>query len=186
MITVIGNGESRKAIGVSKIQGLKIGCNGIYLHEQVDIICAMDKFWRDKIAKETNIPLISRFHNNTFQQMLEIYENDNWTNTNVPYRGYCSGISALDYICVNYKDDIYMIGFDFDYKGTTVNHIYKGTQFHPPADRPVQNKNIFLKEFIDTVKRYPRHNIYWVNSSTTKLPNIERMSISNFKKIAYE
>ena len=67
MITVIGNGESRKTINISKIKGITVGCNAIYLHEHVDYICAMDKFWRDKIEKETTIPLLSRKYNNAFQ-----------------------------------------------------------------------------------------------------------------------
>ena len=48
MITIIGNGESRKDIDIDKIPQGKVGCNGIYLYNKVDLICAMDKFWRDK------------------------------------------------------------------------------------------------------------------------------------------
>ena len=182
MITIIGNGESRKTINIDQIKGIKVGCNGIYLHNKVDLICAMDKFWRDKIVKETNIPLISRLHNNSFQTTLELYK-DKWYNTDCPYRGYCSGITALDYICHNYKDNIYLIGFDFDYKGETVNHIYKDTPNHPKSNRPAQPEDLFLKQCKDTVKRYPRHKIYWVNDSNYSF-GLSKISIEEYKELA--
>ena len=76
MITIIGNGESRKEIDINKINGIKAGCNAVYLYDKVDLLCAMDSFWRDKIIKETNIPLLSRKYNNAFQTCLQIYEKD--------------------------------------------------------------------------------------------------------------
>lgn len=178
MITIIGNGESRKNIDISKINGMKVGCNAIYLYEKVDLICAMDKFWRDKIEKETNIPLLSRKINNSFQTVLQIYDKG-WYDTRCPYRGYCSGTTALDYICSKYKDDIYLIGFDFDYNGQYVNHIYKDTENHPKSNRPAQNENIFLKETLEIVKRYPTHNITWVNDSDFDI-KINTISIEEY------
>ena len=186
MITVIGNGESRKAINIDNIHGLKVGCNAIYLFNSVDLICAMDKFWRDKIVKETKIPLISRLHNMSFQTTLEIHDKG-WYNTTCPYRGYCSGITALDYVCHTYRDTIYMIGFDFGYTGDKVNHIYKDTPNHPNSNRPAQNEDIFLNQFIKTVKRYPRHRIIWVNDSDfiIKINNftVPKISVEEYKNI---
>ena len=101
MITIIGNGESRKTINVDNIKDMKVGCNGIYLYHSVDLLCAMDKFWREKIVKESKIPLLSRHINNAYQPTLEIY-NGKWNNVKCPYRGYCSGTTALDYICSQY------------------------------------------------------------------------------------
>lgn len=184
MITIIGNGESRKNINVDKISGMKVGCNAIYLYHNVDLICAMDKFWKDKIVKESTIPLLSRNINNAFQTTLQIYDKV-WKNTNCPYRGYCSGTTALDYICYTFKDDIYLIGFDFDYTGNTVNHIYKDTAFHPKSDRPAQNENIFLQETKQIVKRYPLHKIYWVSDAQGCNINLNQISINEFKSKAY-
>lgn len=184
MITIIGNGESRKDLDIERIQGIKVGCNGIYLYHSVDYLCAVDKFWRDKIVKESNIPLISRLHNTSYQTTLELYDGD-WKNTDCPYHGYCSGITALDYMCYNFKDDIYLIGFDFNYKGETVNHMYKGTQFHPSADRPAQNSRLFLNQCLETIKRYPKHNIYWVTDEEV-LIKIKSVSIQDYKEKAYE
>lgn len=184
MITIIGNGESRKTIDVDRIKGMRVGCNAIYLYHSVDLICAMDKFWRDKISQESNIPLLSRKHNNAFQTVLELYKNDKWNNTNCPYRGYCSGTAAFDYICDTYKDDIYLIGFDLDYKGETVNHIYKGTVNHPPASAKAQNENIFLTEVLEIKRRYPLHKIYWVSDSTFEI-KINKIGIEEYKEIAY-
>lgn len=165
MITIIGNGESRKHIDVDKIPGIKIGCNGIYLHDRVDYICAMDKFWRTKISNETNIPLISRYHNTIYQEVLEIRQNGKWINTDCTYRGYCSGITALDFACCNFNDNIYMIGFDFGYNGDKINHIYKDTPFHPKSSRKAQNEDIFLRQAIDVKKRYPNRKIIWVTDN---------------------
>ena len=166
---------------------MKVGCNGIYLYNSVDLICAMDKFWRDKIEKESNIPLLSRKYNNAFQTTLQLY-NGNWEDTKCPYRGYCSGTTLLDYILYTYKQEVYMIGFDFGYSGNTVNHIYKGQKFHPPSNRPAQNENIFLNETIEMAKRYPTLKIYWVNDSDfeIKIRNIEKISVQQYKEVAYE
>ena len=184
MITIIGNGESRKTIDISKIDGMKVGCNAIYLHEKVDLICAVDIFWRDKIIEESEVPLLSRHIRNAFQPMLEIYDKG-WKSTNCLARGYCSGTTALDYICSQYKDDIYLIGFDFDYNGQYVNHIYKNTQFHPKENRPAQNENIFLNETLQIVRRYPLHKIYWVTDSDF-LIKMNKISIKQYKEIAYK
>lgn len=164
--TVIGNGESRKNIDIDRVKGIKIGCNGIYLHNKVDYICAMDKFWRDKIEKECNIPLISRKINQASQMNLQMYDGK-WKDIQCRFRGYCSGITALDFICsiANKDDEIYLIGFDFDYNGEKLNHIYKDTKFHPKASRPAQKESVFHKQCIDTIKRYPRLNIQWVTDS---------------------
>ena len=187
MITIIGNGESRKEIDIDKIKGLKVGCNAIYLYNSVNLICAMDKFWRDKIIKETTIPLLSRKYNNAFQTCLQIYDKE-WKDTKVSYRGYCSGTTLLDYILYTYKQNVYMIGFDFGYTGSTVNHIYKNEKFHPREDRPAQNENIFLNETIEIAKRYPLLKIYWVNDSDfdIKIRNIEKISTQEYKEVAYE
>jgi hypothetical protein len=166
--TIIGNGESRKDINIDTLKGIKLGCNGIYLHNRVDYICAMDKFWRDKISLECPIPLISRKINQASQITLQLYKNNKWTDTKCKFRGYCSGITALDFCCndlATREDKIYLIGFDFDYTGNKLNHIYKGTKFHPGAHRPAQSEDLFLKQCRDTIKRYPRHKIYWVTDS---------------------
>jgi hypothetical protein len=184
MITIIGNGESRATINVDNIKHFKVGCNGIYLYHFVDLICAMDKFWRDKIVKESTIPLISRYTNNAFQRTLEIYDKQ-WRSTNCAYRGYCSGTTALDYVCSQYKNKtIYLIGFDLNPTGEFVNHIYKDTKFHPKSDRPAQNQNIFLKQTLDIVKRYPLHKIYWVNNTDFDI-KINKISIEEYKELAY-
>lgn len=187
MITIIGNGESRKDIEINKLKGFKVGCNGIYLHENVDLLCAMDTFWRDKIIKETKTPLISRLHNNAYQNTLELF-NKTWINTNCAYRGYCSGITALDFVCFNKKDNIYLIGFDFDYKGDKVNHIYKDTPYHPKSDKPAQSESLFLKQCISVMKRYPKHRFFWVSDSDflIKMRNVNKITIEEFKKVAYQ
>jgi hypothetical protein len=187
LITIIGNGESRKEIDIDKINGIKVGCNAIYLYNSVDLICAMDSFWRDKITKETDIPLLSRKYNNAFQTSLQLY-NGSWEDTKCPFRGYCSGTTLLDYMLFIYKQPVYMIGFDFGYTGETVNHIYKGHRFHPRADKPAQNENIFLNQTIETAKRYPTLKIYWVNDSDfeIKIRNIEKIPIQQYKEVAYE
>lgn len=188
MITIIGNGESRKNINISNIKGITVGCNAIYLHEHVDYICAMDKFWRDKIVKESNIPLISRLHNNAFQTTLELYDGE-WQNTKCHYRGYCSGISALDYMASLVRgENIFLIGFDFDYTGDKVNHVYKDTPNHPKSDRKAQNEDIFLKQCLETVKRYPKNNFYWVNDSDflIKIKELKKISIKDYKMLAYK
>ena len=191
MITIIGNGESRKTINVDNIKDIKVGCNGIYLYHSVDLLCAMDKFWREKIVKESKIPLLSRHINNAYQPTLEIY-NGKWNNVRCPYRGYCSGTTALDYICSQYKDDIYLIGFDFDYNGEFVNHIYKNTPNHPKENRPAQNENIFVNETIEIIRRYPKHNIFWVTNSDYSNTiyekyrvKIKTITIEEYKKLAY-
>ena len=185
MIHIIGNGESRKDIDIDKLPGIKVGCNGIYLHNKVDYICAMDKFWRDKIVKETSTPLISRLHNASFQTTLEVYDGT-WINTKCPYRAYCSGITALDYMCfTNPRETFYMIGFDFGYKGEFVNHIYKGEKFGPRINGKAQNEDIFLKQYIETIKRYPRYNIIWVNNSINDL-GLKQISIQEYlDRISY-
>lgn len=179
---IIGNGESRAPINVDDIKAFKIGCNGIYLHNKVNMLCAMDKFWRDKIEKEADVPLISRKFNNVFQRNLQIHYGGIWQECSCAYRGYVSGTTAMDYICDKAKkgDNIYLLGFDFDYTGETVNHIYKDTQYHPRSNKPAQNENIFLNEAKQIFKRYPRLNFIWVNDNGWELT--QTMSIEEFKE----
>ena len=172
--TIIGNGESRKDIIIKNIPGIRVGCNGIYLHDNVEMICAMDKFWRDKIVQETRIPIISRYTNTIFQGNLQTYnyQEQEWQNLLTPYRNYCSGTSALDHISnISTKDDyIFLIGFDFDYTGNKVNHIYKDTKFHPNSNRKAQDEGKFLKQTIEILNRYCR-NYCWVTDSNMHLKN---------------
>ncbi len=165
--TIIGNGESRKSINISNIKHYTVGCNAIYLYEKnINLLCAMDKFWQKKICKETTIPLLSRFNNTQAQSCLQLFKQGSWMDTSTPYRGYCSGTTALDYIASKalQTDLIYLIGFDFFNYTDKVNHIYKNELFHPKADRAAQNQNIFLQECLQIFKRHPLLNFVWVNS----------------------
>ena len=75
-----------------------------------------------------------------------------------------------------------MIGFDFGYNGEYVNHIYKGQKFGPRINGKAQNEDIFLKQYRETIKRYPRRNIYWVNDSINEL-NLKQISIQDYLNI---
>lgn len=177
---VIGNGESRKPIDISKLKGFKIGCNAIYLYETVDMVCAVDRFWINKISKECNIPLLSRYHNHMFQTHLELYSNGKWKDTDCKFRYYSSGGTAFDYIghLCKEEDTVYLLGFDLGYKGETVDHIYKGTRFHPPATIKAQTSSKFLHEVEEVYRRYPRKHFVYVNDDDVDLPN--KLSIREF------
>ena len=80
---------------------------------------------------------------------------------------------------------IFLIGFDFDYRGKYVNHVYKGTENHPKENRPAQNENIFLNETLQIVNRYPKHNIIWVSDNKDFVIKINRITIQQYKNIVY-
>lgn len=172
---VIGNGESRKNIDLSSLEGFKIGCNGVYLHEDVDMISAMDVFWANKITTETSHELLTRDHNISNPPYLIYYPEFVATSleTKTVDKGYASGPSALDYICTEKatEDDvIYILGFDIFYKMSTVNHIYKGTQFHPPTTNSFVNTDNFKQQVKEILIRNYDKNFVWVGKCDWVMP----------------
>lgn len=170
---VIGNGESRKPIDISKLEGYKIGCNGIYLHEKVDMVCAMDKFWRDKVQAETSLPCLSRCEYDT--KYLEI----NGKPINIPDKGYASGTTAIDYACTKFNE-IYLIGFDIFVKTETVNHIYKDTPFHPKSTQPSVSMDMFFKQTKEILWRNFNKNFTFVGECSWCSPHIKVISVEEF------
>lgn len=121
---VIGNGESRAPVDLSKIhhRGTVYGCNAVYRDFTPDHLIAVD----DKMLKELDA--------NSVADRMPVWTYLKKHRSDRPYRffdhtlGWSSGPSALKLAVDHAADRVYILGFDYSGVDNTINNIYAGTQ----------------------------------------------------------
>jgi len=182
---VIGNGESRKHLDISKYAKTKVGCNAIFRDFYVHHLICCDRRMVVEAQKDGNYGVI--YTRADWQGQFEGCQ----VVPELPYKGdtrpddpwhWGSGPYALlqgAYLAHNFMSDpmVEIIGFDIGNNEGTVNNIYKGTQNYDPVDaKPVdpsywiyQSNKVF--EYFDKVQFIYYNNTPWpkiINNVTSK------------------
>ena len=182
---IIGNGESRKHIDISKYDKVKVGCNAIFRDFYVHHLICCDRRMVIEAQEHGNYGAI--YTRTDWQEQFERcglvpelpYKGD--TRPDDPWH-WGSGPYALllgTYLAQRHMSDpvVNIIGFDIGTNEGTVNNIYKGTQNYDPVDaKPVdpsywiyQSNKVF--EFFDKVQFIYYNNKPWpkiINNVTSK------------------
>lgn len=165
-VHIIGNGESRKTVDFSNIDGIKIGCNASYRDMKLDCLVAVD------------LRMVNEALNNGFQQT--IYTRHNWINNfahvsnvkvvpDLPYEGdlrpddpwhWGSGPHACNLAGTMDPDEIHLWGFDLWGNDGRVNNVYKGTNNYDPIDKNAVDPRYWIYQINQCFYCYPK--IKWV------------------------
>jgi hypothetical protein len=170
---VIGNGESRKSIDISKINCVKYGCNAIHRDLHVDHLICVD----------------SRMVDEALRSQLLIYTRHNWINQyqqhshvrlvpDLPYKGnarpddpwhWGSGPYAV-LLATNRHDEINLIGFDLYSKDGLVNNVYKDTKNYLTADKPKVDPSYWVYQIGRVFECNPKKTFKIYNEDEWQLP----------------
>lgn len=186
---VIGNGNSRANINLEdlKSHGTIYGCNAMYREFEPDYLVAVDT------------KMIIEINKSGYQKNHEVWTNPNKAynkfsgfNYFSPSKGWSSGPTALHLASEHKNNEIYILGFDYVglENNTKVNNLYAGTfNYKKPHDGATYHGN-WLKQTCITCQKFAKKRYIrvlgepnYIPKEFTDLPNLEHISIEEFKKI---
>jgi len=177
-IWVLGNGESRKSVDLSKLPRPIIGCNAVHRDFVCDYIVAVDKRMVDEILS------------NPLYNSINIYTRSNWVPyfrsnqvrqvPSIPYHGtskaddpwhWNSGpFAVLLASNLNIKK-INLLGFDLYGKDQRVNNIYKDTKNYSNSSKLPVDHSHWVHQLPKIFQSYPdKEYIQW-NTKDWRIPD---------------
>ena len=185
MIFCIGNGESRKNIDVSKLEGVTYGCNAIYRDYFTDYLFCKDKGISNEVTfakcwQDRRVYFQHRWRNDS--EVREAYNRICYWDKDYPDCGTAAlrtaTVNACKYLNDEWKypekTEVHMIGFDYDRTGKH-NNIYKGSNNYPLKLNP---KTFPSKDFLETFKLYPQMNFVQHGNWTDELNEYENVRLA--------
>lgn len=174
---VIGNGESRQGIDISKLSGTKIGCNAIHRDFVVDHLVCVDSATLTE-ALNSNLTQTQIWSRETLPEPPQGNQRSDQP------RHWGSGPYAV-LLATTMAKEIKMIGFDLWSETQLVNNIYKDTNGYSnskshavdPRYWVYQISRIFLENSDKYFIVYNKHN--WVLPDSWRLANVEFKLLDN-------
>lgn len=194
---VIGNGESRKHLDISKLNQPKIGCNAIFRDYFTEhLVCVDRRMVQEAILAEINTK-------NTF-----IYTRADWCDQfrtlhirKVPdlfYKGterwdepfnWGSGPYAVLLGAMLTKTaEVKLIGFDLYSSTKLVNNIYKSTLNYDNADKHAVDPRYWIHQIMKVFEYYNNINFILYNTTNWQLPvawNMPNVKVDSISNIYY-
>jgi len=189
---VIGNGESRRNVDLSKFSDhTLIGCNAIHRDHTVEHLVCCDR----RMAEEAI--------NNPDTADTNIYVRDDWwryyfkirkhkntkTVPELPYKGErkpdqplhwgSGGYAVLVAASLGFKN-INLLGFDlYSTPSHKVNNIYKGTENYSKHEARPVDPSFWIYQIAKVFQYYPSQNFKIINDASWKMPKEwQRLNVS--------
>jgi len=182
---VIGNGESRKGIGLKNLQskGPVYGCNALYRDFCPDILVALDKAMVQEIKATGYKGQLVSFPRNKKKLLL-----NDLPILDAPRGAILTGTVAA-YLMARLNpeiEDIFLLGFDFSGEQAMMNNMYKGTLNYRAEDAQDNPRVSYLEDFkVNVFKVYPKVKFFKVGrelpESWASLDNVEHIEIKAFR-----
>lgn len=198
---IIGNGESRKNIDLTKINATMFGCNGIYRDYNVrHLICVDRKMVREAVEakyNQTSFIYTRKCWFNEFAQLKNLrilpdlpyvgserYDDPiHWGSG--PY-AILTAIKTLTQID-NYNSTINIIGFDlYGNNEGKINNVYKDTDNYDLAIKSAVDPRYWIEQIGILIKLHPTLDFKFYNVQNWRVPkqwkyrNFHLDSIDNF------
>lgn len=192
---VIGNGESRKNINISKLDGPKVGCNAIFRDYFTDhIVCVDKRMVEEAILSQANIKGSFIYTRpDWFQQYKTIRVR---SLPNLPYEGterwdepfnWGSGpYAVLLGAMLSKKQTVNLVGYDLFSKTRFVNNIYKNTQNYDSEDKRAVDPRYWIHQIFKIFEYYNKKEFIIYNSKDWELPqawNLPNVKVDNINSL---
>ena len=187
---VIGNGESRKNLDISKIKDYKIGCNAVYRDFSIDELVCVDR----RMVKEAIDQGFTKSIYTRLDWMAQFSRNKNVKVVpHLPYKGtlrmdnpfqWGSGPYAL-LLATKYSKRIKIFGFDLYSENKNVNNIYKDTLHYDKSSKHAVDPSYWIHQIAKVIESFPkkRFEIYqkegWTLPESWRLKNVSVDIIDN-------
>jgi len=191
----IGNGESREGIDLNRLEGPKVGCNGIMREYSVDyLVCVDTKMVDEAIRRRVNDTTLVY----TRQIWLDRYNQKNLRCVpDLPYKGierwddpwnWGSGPYAV-LIAATYAKErsVSILGFDLWSDDNKINNVYKDTDGYKDSNSPAIDPRYWIHQLSMIFQCFPRieFTIYqkedWMIPLAWKGRNVKVDNISNIR-----
>ena len=193
----IGNGESRSAIDINKLQGPKVGCNAIMRDYYTDYLVCVDRRMVEEALNRgvnTNGTLVyTRPDWYPRYKTLKVREVPP-----LPYKGeqrwdepfqWGSGPYAVLIAAAFAKErEVNLIGFDLWSTTKQVNNIYKDTPHYDPADKRAVDPRYWIHQIGMVFECFPKIKFTIYQESDWKLPqawNYPNVLVDKISNISY-
>lgn len=195
---VIGNGESRKGIDISKLEGPKVGCNAVYRNFDVDyLVCCDKRMMQEVIHAGVNIKRNTLVYTRpdwfqTFKSLhvrelprLPYVGDKKWDN---PFNWGSGPYAALLGAMYSHERQVQMIGFDLYSNTSCVNNIYKDTPNYSDSTKQAVDPSYWIYQIGKVINCFPETIFTIYQEPNWKLPqawNYPNVTVDNISNIYY-
>ena len=191
---VIGNGESRKNIDISKINQPKVGCNAIMRDYLVDYLVCVDRRMVDEAinSKANHHCLVytrEEWHKNYKHEHKRIrivpdlpyVGSDRWDE---PFNWGSGPYAVLIGAKFAKERQVSLIGFDLYSKDNKINNIYKDTPSYDPSNKRAVDPRYWIHQIGKVFECFPKleFKVYqlddWALPKAWKYPHVTVDKIS--------
>lgn len=186
---VIGNGESRLAIDLSKVPDEKIGCNAVHRDYVVDHLIAVDRRCVLEAIESPNCKTSTIYTRHDWKFHFDDYRVD--IVPDLPYKGHGradepfhwgSGPYAI-LLAATLADTIKIVGFDLWGDGPLVNNVYKGTKNYVKSDYRAVDPSYWIHQIARVFECYPDKYFVVYNVEGWKMPDSWKLANVDFKNV---
>jgi hypothetical protein len=187
MISVFGNGESRKDLNLNKFIETKVGCNAIHRDFYVDHLICVDRRMVQE-ALDTNYKGTiytrkdwSHFFKNKPVTLLPDLPYTGNTRPDEPFQWGSGPYAVL--IAATLDDRVNLFGFDLHSDNPYVNNIYKDTANYDAATKPAIDPRYWIYQISKVFECYSDKYFTVYNRSDWKLPESWNLANVEFKTL---
>ena len=192
---VIGNGESRRNVDISKIKSNKIGCNAIYRDCPVNhLVCVDQKMVREAIAAGANNDALVYTRSDWYYRLktkrLRMVPD-------LPYAGlerpdepfhWGSGPYAVLLGAKITKTNLQLIGFDLYSKDGKLNNVYKNTENYKLSSSRAVDPRYWIHQIGKVFEFFPNINFTIYQENNWQMPKVWKrgnVTVDNISNIYY-
>jgi hypothetical protein len=194
---VVGNGESRYGLDISKFQQdyTVIGCNAIHRDCKVDHLVCCDRRMAEEAqesenTKNTLIYVRERWHkyyrkvckDKRFRMVPDVPTEGIIKQDQPDHWG--SGPYAV-LLAANISDNIILVGFDLYPTNEKVNNIYKGTKNYAKRDAKPVDPNYWVHQIATVFREYSEKEFIIMNLKDWEMPREWKLPNVRFEQTMY-
>jgi len=190
---VIGNGESRQNIDISKINQPKVGCNAIMRDFAVDyLVCVDRRMVEEALQKNVNQHSLVYTRKDWFKNYnakrlrivpdLPYAGSERWDE---PFQWGSGPYAVLVGAKYTQNKEVNLLGFDLFSKTKTINNIYKSTPRYDDKNKRPVDPRYWIHQIGMVFKHFPKvtfttyQEAEWQLPQAWNRPNVKVDKISN-------
>ena len=186
---VLGNGESRKNIDISKLSGTKIGCNAIHRDFFVEhLVCIDQRTLKESLSANLKLTTIWTRPEYVTSACIEVPDVPQGNQRADQPKHWGSGPYAV-LIASQLDKEIHMIGFDLYSSTGLVNNMYKDTYGYSNSDSHAVDPRYWVYQisriFLNNPDKYfiVYNNPNWVLPESWCLANVKFTTLDKLESL---
>ena len=187
MISVFGNGESRKHLDLNSLTETKVGCNAIHRDYSVDhLVCVDRRMVQEALDSHFAGTIYTRkdwahFYKNNPVKILPDLPYQDTTRPDEPFQWGSGPYAVL--LAAMLDDHVNLFGFDLHSPTQFVNNIYKDTANYADATKPAVDPRYWIYQIARVFECFPDKYFVVFNNTEWQMPSSWLLANVKFKTI---